>query len=120
MTFLCFIFNNLMIKKLGAVQNPETQNPDRPKSRYSKSRNPKSRQVQNPDRVKIPTGQNPEIQNPDRSKSRKIGPIKFSLMLPGIKFRDFFLVLSFGQVDFFRIYSLTLFIILIMYYIIYL
>ncbi len=38
-----------------------------PKSRNSKSRNPKSRQVQNPDRYKIPTGQ-----NPDRSKSRQV------------------------------------------------
>ncbi len=60
------------------VRNPETQNPDRPKSRNSKSRNPKSRQVQNPDRVKIPTSQNPDRpksrqgQNPDRPKSRQI------------------------------------------------
>ena len=58
--------------KEGMVRNPETQNPDRPKSRNSKSRNPKSRQVQNPNRVKIPTSQNPDRvkiptgQNPDR------------------------------------------------------
>jgi hypothetical protein len=45
------------------VQNPETQNPDRPKSRHSKSR-----QVQNPDKsksrqIKIPTIKNIKFSN---------------------------------------------------------
>ncbi len=83
-----YTYNEFLNKiKAGMVRNPETQNPDRPKSRNSKSRNPKSRQVQNPDRVKIPTSQNPDrvkiptSQNPDRSKSRHITGGKISIYL---------------------------------------
>ena len=54
----------ILLQYLGMVRNPDTQNPDRPKSR----------QVQNPDRYEIP----------------KNCPVLISLMLPGIKFRDFF------------------------------
>ncbi|RIA96118.1 hypothetical protein C1645_815801 [Glomus cerebriforme] len=54
--FLVFIgdTNNEMNWR-GAVQNPETQNPDRLKSRHSKSRQVQNSETQNPDRVKIPT-----------------------------------------------------------------